>query len=186
MRNCPNCNGKFSNWRLFYAQPWAPSFRCPNCKIDLTFSLLKKGRKNGIISGGVIVLFAIGLLPAFIVPVLLAISLIYEYSILRNTEISIFSNKDRNEYKRRIYVSPKLKPITGFISIVSGIILILLSLALIYLVENSSINIYFLKFVTISSGIAGIWVGIIILSNNSLLPSNKSLKNGTREKPRAP
>jgi len=178
MRNCPNCNNGFSNWRLFFAQPWSPSFACPHCKTDLTYSFLKKGRKSGIIAGAIVVLFASELLPVVLVATSIGMVLIYEYLILSNTEILIFGDREKEEYEKRIYVNPKLGPITAFIAIITGLILILFGLASMYLVEGSSNNVYFLPVVIILSGIVGLWVGVKINSNNRVL-SNKSLKNGT-------
>lgn len=164
MRDCPNCSNKFSNWRLFSVQIWSPSFYCPHCNIELTHEALFYNRAAagalvgiGLASG---LLSSIALFLAF-----LSGLIIYEYFLLTNSKLLEFDKKQKQKYEKRIYVSPKLGPVTAFIAILSGIILLIISLFT-FLINNSGEGIYILRLVTFFGGVIGIIAGVRI--NNSL------------------
>jgi len=160
---------------------WSPSFRCPHCKTELTHSLFNQYQLGGAVLVGTA--SASGLLSSLEFFLILLIGLIvYEYYRLNDAEILIFDDIQRRKYEERIYVSPKFGPVTAFLAIFSGILLLLFGLVFTFLINDAVAGVYWMRFITFFSGAVAIIVGVRI--NRSL--SNKSLKNGTREEQRAP
>ena len=160
MRNCPNCNNDFSNWRLLSVQIWLPSFHCPHCNIELTHEALFYDRTAaGALVG---IGFASGLLssPALFLAFLVGL-IVFEYFLLKDAKLLVFDKKQKQKHEKRIYVSPKFGPVTAFMAILSGTLLLVISLVT-FLINDSGTDIYLLRLVTFFAGIIGIFVGVKI------------------------